>query len=163
MKTRVTVVALLAVATAAAAGCSETVYLGPLDVVTPATLPPPPQRAGVKESPKPRPYPVNVPRVVALSGSEAELQYPGGGLQTMPKNGTYVQLDIDNGKGALEGFIGGFVVGAGAGAVASAQGCSSAGCTGGAVVASALIAGLIGALYGATVGHRTTYVLGPRP
>jgi hypothetical protein len=162
MKALVIATAVLTFA-GAAAGCSETVYLGPLDVVTPATLPPPPSRDSQQAAPAPRPYPANVPRVVAVSGKEAELQYPGGGLQLMSTEGTYVQLDVNNHKGALEGLIAGLLVGAGAGAAASAGGCSSGECTGGAIAVSALISAAIGALYGAAVGHRTTYVLGPRP
>jgi hypothetical protein len=162
MKTLVIAAALVTLATAGA-GCSETVYLGPLDVVTPATLPLPPPRPGQQVAPEPRPYPTNVPRVVAVSGQDAELQYPGGGVQLIPKDGTYVQLDVNNRRGALEGLIGGLLVGAGAGAAASARGCSSGDCTASVVVVSALISGAIGALYGAAVGHRTTYVLGPRP
>jgi hypothetical protein len=155
--------AVLVTFAAAGAGCSEMVYLGPLDVVTPATLPPSPRQTGETEALEPRPYPTNVPRVVAVSGQEAELQYPGGGVQLIPKSGTYVQLDINNGKGAGEGFIGGLLVGAGVGAAAGAGGCSSGDCAAEAIVISALVSGAIGALYGAVVGHKTTYVLGPRP
>ena len=92
----------------------------------------------------------------------AEKPAIAGRPELIPTDGSYVQLEIDNGKGALEGLIGGLIFGAGAGAVASARGCSSGDCTAGAVVVSALISGAIGALYGAFVGHRTTYVLGPR-
>jgi glycerol uptake facilitator-like aquaporin len=126
-------------------GCSTTRYLGPLDVVTPVT----------------RSYPSNVPRVVSVSGTQATLGYPGGGTQLISTDSTYVQLEHSPGTGALEGFLGGAVLGA-VTVAANSSSCSDNDCTAALLVAP-LVIGALGALYGAVVGHKTTYVLGPRP
>jgi hypothetical protein len=123
-------------------GCSTTRYLGPLNAVTPVS----------------RSYPANVPRVLSVSGNQAVLGYPGGGTGVVSANSTYVQVETSAGLGAFEGFL----VGAALGGAAGAGGCSSGGDCAGAVVIGTVLMGALGALCGAMVGHRTTYVLGPR-
>jgi hypothetical protein len=130
-------------------GCTTTRYLGPLDVVTP-------------DAPGGRLYPPMVPKVVAVTGTSAVLQYPGGGREPIATGGTYVQVETNYGLGAVEGFLGGAAIGLAAGGLGS-QGCGSSDCTAGALVGGALVAGLVGALYGVIKGHKTTYVLGARP
>jgi hypothetical protein len=129
----------------AGSGCSTTKYLGPLDVVSPASPP----------------YPASVPRVVAVPpGPNAMIAYPGGTPWAIPKDSQYVREEISYGLGALEGGLGGALIGLAAGAT-STPACSSDGCAAGALIGSALLGAALGALYGVVVGHKTTYVLGP--
>ena len=131
--------------TALAGGCSTTRYLGPMNVVTPA---------GAS-------YPADLPRVLSVSGTQAVLGYPGGGTQLVASDSSYVQIETSPGLGALEGFLGGAAVGAGAVAAKSSD-CSGGDCTA-ALIVMPLISGAVGAIYGAIAGHKTTYILGPRP
>jgi len=126
-------------------GCSTTRYLGPMNVVTP-----------ISSS-----YPSDLPRVVSVSGTQAVLAYPGGGTQLVASDSSYVQMETRPGLGALEGFLGGAAVGAAA-VAADSSSCSGGDCTT-ALLVGPLISGAIGAIYGAMVGHKTTYILGPRP